>query len=163
MHSTVVTTRAGRVTIRPLRNGDETTVLAVFDALGAESRRLRFGYPKHDLKPDELDLLARVDSTHHVLVAWRDGKPLGIARLVRDGVGAPAGEIAVAVVDSRQGRGIGTALMRLLVQDAAAAGITHVRALVSLGSPSMSIISKVATVVGRQFAAGQLELLARTA
>lgn len=149
--------------MRPLRHGDTATVQAVFDALGPESRRLRFGQAKRDLTEDELDQLARADATHHVLVAWLAGRPVGIARLARDGVGSAAGEIACAVADSRQGRGIGTALMRALMADAAAAGLTHVRALISPGSSSLSVLAKAATIVARRFAAGQLEVVALTA
>jgi GNAT superfamily N-acetyltransferase len=163
MHSTVIDTRAGRILVRPLRNGDTATVAAVFDALGPHSRRLRFGLAKPRLLPGELELLARVDATHHVLAAWQDGTPVGIARLVRDGIGSPAGEIAGAVVDSRQGRGIGTALIRLLMADAAAAGITHVRATISPESTSLSVLKKATTIVSRRFAAGQLEVVALTA
>jgi GNAT superfamily N-acetyltransferase len=163
MHSTSIETRAGRIIVRALRNGDTATVASVFEALGPESRRLRFGHAKRELKPDELEQLARVDATHHVLVAWLAGRPVGIARLVRDAAGSASGEIAGEVVDSRQGRGIGTALIRLLMNDAAAAGITHVHAILSHGSPSLSVLTKAATIVSRRFAAGQLEVVALTA
>ena len=163
MHSTAVHTRAGTIIVRPLRNGDTATVQAVFAALGIESRRRRFGYSKDELKPDELRELARVDVTHHVLVAWLDGRPVGIARLVRDAPGSYAGEIAGAVVDGRQGRGIGTALLRLLLADAAAAGITHVRAQLPPGSTSLSVLTKATNIVSRRFTGGELEVVALTA
>jgi hypothetical protein len=59
------------------------------------------------LTPAELEHLARVDGNHHVLVAWFDGEPVGIARLVRDGAEA---DVAFAVVDDLQGNGVGTVL-----------------------------------------------------
>ena len=75
------------VVIRPLRAGDRDTVLAVFGRLGPESRRRRFGGAKTQLTAAELELLARVDAEHHVLVAYAEGdpRPAGLARLVRDG------------------------------------------------------------------------------
>ena len=149
--------------MRPLRNGDADTVQSVFDALGPQSRRRRFGYSKHALKPDELAELARVDALHHVLVAWLGGRPVGIARLVRDAPGSASGEIAGAVADSRQGRGIGTALLRLLMTDAAVAGITHVRATIPPGSTSLSVLEQATRIVSRRFAGGELEILALTA
>jgi GNAT superfamily N-acetyltransferase len=56
-----------------------------------------------------------------VLVAWAGGEPVGIARLVRDGDRA---EVAFAVADEWQSRGIGRLLVERLGEDARAAGIT---------------------------------------
>lgn len=108
------------VVIRPLRNGETATVRAVFDGLGDRSRLLRFGGAKNVLRDGELELLARVDATHHVLVAVAAGQPVGLARLVRDGAVA---EVAFEVVDAWQGRGIGRLLVDRLAADARAAGI----------------------------------------
>lgn len=108
------------ITIRPLRNGEQSTIRAVFDRLGPQSRLFRFGGAKAVLTDADLDVLTRVDATHHVLVALMDGDPVGIARLVRDGAEA---EVAVEVVDELQGCGIGTSLMARLAADARAAGI----------------------------------------
>lgn len=109
------------ITIRPLRNGDSAVVQAVFDRLGPASRLLRFGGAKNVLSPGDLELLARVDATHHVLVAWAGGDPIGIGRLVRDGNCA---EVAFAVADEWQSRGVGQLLADRLAADARAAGIT---------------------------------------
>lgn len=108
------------VTVRPLRNGDTAIVQAVFDGLGPRSRLLRFGGVKNVLRPADLELLARVDASHHVLVAYAEGAPIGIARLVRDGRSA---ELAFEVVDGWQHRGVGTLLVDRLAADARAAGI----------------------------------------
>ena len=56
-----------------------------------------------------------------------DPQPVGIARLVRDG---NAAEVAFAVADAYQGRGIGTILTRELASDARAAGISELVATV---------------------------------
>ena len=113
------------VTVRPLRAGDDKTVQAVFDRLGPVSRRLRFGGAKNVLLPSDLERLSRVDANHHVLVAYVEGEPVGIARLVRDG---RAAEVAFAVADDWQRRGIGTVLLDRLAEDARAAGIESFRA-----------------------------------
>jgi len=115
------------ITIRPLRNGEVGAVQAVFDALSARSRLLRFGGAKAVLTSDDLERLARVDCDHHVLVALAKGKPVGIARLVREGASA---EVAVEVADAWQGRRVGTLLMRRLAADARAAGIVRLHAVV---------------------------------
>lgn len=113
------------ITIRPLRNGDTAVVQAVFDRLGPASRQLRFGGAKNVLSPGDLELLALVDASHHALVAWAGGAPVGIGRLVRDGASA---EVAFAVADAWQSRGVGRLLADRLAADARAAGITSFRA-----------------------------------
>ena len=115
------------ITIRPLRNGDSSVVQAVFDRLGPASRQLRFGGAKNVLSPADLELLARVDGDHHVLVAWAGGEPVGIGRLVREGCTA---EVAFAVADEWQSRGVGRVLAGRLAADARAAGITSFHAQV---------------------------------
>jgi len=116
------------ITIRPLRNGETNLIRAVFDRLSARSRRLRFGGAKTELLPPELDRLAQVDGDHHVLVAFVDCEPVGIARLARQG---EAAEVAVEVADAWQGRRVGSILMSRLTADANAAGIKRLYASVS--------------------------------
>jgi GNAT superfamily N-acetyltransferase len=118
------------ISIRLLRNGDTETVAAVFERLGDESRRRRFGGPKPRLSAAELEHLARVDGGHHVLVAYVDGDPApaGLGRLVRSGRTA---EVAFEVVDEHQGRRVGSTLARILAADARAAGIVELHAVVT--------------------------------
>jgi L-amino acid N-acyltransferase YncA len=116
------------VTVRSLRNGDADTVQAVFESLGLRSRLSRFGGTKTMLTRGDLQQLARVDARHHVLVALHDCRPIGIARLVRDGNSA---EVAVEVADAWQGRRVGTLLMSRLAEDARAAGIERLHAFVA--------------------------------
>jgi GNAT superfamily N-acetyltransferase len=119
------------ITIQRLRNGDTGTVSTVFERLSDESRRRRFGGPKPRLSADELALLARVDGAHHVLVAYVDGdpRPAGLARLVR--LARRSAEVAFEVADEHQGRGVGSALARVLAADARAAGIVELQATVT--------------------------------
>jgi GNAT superfamily N-acetyltransferase len=119
------------ITIRPLRAGESETIQAVFDRLGPQSRLSRFGGAKNVLLPSDLELLSRVDDEHHVLVAVVDGRPAGIARLVRHG---DVGEVAFAVADELQGHGVGTVLVDRLAEDARAAGITRFCGDVSEGN-----------------------------
>lgn len=122
------------LTIRPLHNGDTATVAALFERLGERSRERRFCGAKPRLTELELANLARVDSDRHALVGYVDGDPApaGIARLVRSGESA---EIAFAVADDHQGRGVGSTLARELAADARAAGITQLTATVCGDNP----------------------------
>ena len=147
MHTRALRLGHGKVlTVRPLRNGDVETVLAVFDRLGEQSRRTRFNGPKPRLSPAELEYLAAVDATRHALVGYLEGddRPVAIARLVRDGASA---EIAFEVADEHQRLGIGSALTAELLADARAAGITEVTSLVSSDNPAA--VKLLRRVVGR--------------
>jgi ribosomal protein S18 acetylase RimI-like enzyme len=132
--------------VRPLRRGDVRTVMAVFERLGPDSRRTRFNGPKPCLSRDDLRQLATIDANRHALVAYVEGdpQPIAIARLVRDGHSA---EIAFAVADEYQHRGIGAALAGELVADARAAGITEITALASSDNPAaVALLKRIAHV-----------------
>jgi ribosomal protein S18 acetylase RimI-like enzyme len=148
------------ISIRTLRNGDTTTVAAVFDRLSDESRRRRFGGPKPRLSAAELAKLARVDARHHVLVAYVDGDPApaGLARLVRMGRTA---EVAFEVADEHQGRKVGSALARELAADARAAGIDELRAVVTGGNKrAMSLLARMGRQLRATWQGGECELVA---
>ena len=149
------------ITVRPLRGGETGVVQAVFDRLGPQSRRLRFGGAKNVLSQAELEQLARVDGDHHVLVAWSAGEPVGIARLVRDGASA---DVAFAVVDDLQGNGVGTVLGQRLAEDARAAGIETLRAtLTAENDASLALLKRMTTGLEVKCAAGQLEVFGHAA
>jgi ribosomal protein S18 acetylase RimI-like enzyme len=149
--------------VRPLENGDVATVSAVFERLGDRSRRSRFNGPKPCLSAAELEQLATVDSSHHALVAYVEGDPLpiAIARLARSG---PSAEVAFAVADSHQHRGIGSALAAELITDARAAGITEITALASSDNPAaLAVLRRTAGVVDVQFEGPELSIRAAIA
>jgi ribosomal protein S18 acetylase RimI-like enzyme len=147
------------LTIRPLRNGDVTTVSALMARLGERSRAQRFGGAKPRLSVRELDALARVDGTHHVLVAYTpgDGEPAGIAWLVR---AEGEAEVACAVADEHQGRGIGTLLARELAAEARASGVTHLHATVRGDNDgALSLLARCAGAIDVRFAGGERDVL----
>ena len=149
--------------VRPLRQGDAETVAAVFERLGESSRRNRFNGPKPRLSTAELEHLAAVDATRHVLVAYLEGdeRPVAIARLVRDGSSA---EIAFEVADEHQRRGIGSALTAELLADARAAGVREVTALVaSDNTAAVSLLRRVLDRLEIRFEGPELSIRAALA
>ena len=155
MHATYV----NGTTIRPLRNGDVATVLELFARLGERARASRFCGAKPRLNDAELALLARVDSERHVLVGYVDGdpRPVGIARLARDGGSA---EIALGVADELRGRGVGTALLSALAADARAAGITSFVATVCGDNPSaVALLTRCARTLDVKWRGGTREFV----
>lgn len=146
------------VTIRALRNGDTATVSALFERLGERSRQRRFCGAKPRLSEIELANLARVDHEHHVLVGYVDGdpQPIGIARLVRTGTSA---EIAFAIADAHQSRGIGSTLAGELAADARAAGITELVATVCGDNPRILALLGRLGSLSQTWRGGERELV----
>jgi ribosomal protein S18 acetylase RimI-like enzyme len=165
MHTRVIKPRHGpELLVRPLRRGDVATVLAVFERLGEESRRARFHGPKPCLSSVELEQLAAVDHSHHALVAYVEGdpQPVAIARLAR--TDRASAEIAFAVADSHQQRGIGSALAAELIADARAAGITEIVALASNDNPAvLALLRRSADVLDVRFEGPELSIRAAIA
>ena len=146
------------LTIRALRDGDTETVAALFARLGERSRERRFCGAKPRLSDVELATLARVDRDRHVLVGYVDGdsEPAGIARLVRDGDSA---EIAFAVADAHQSRGIGSVLAGELAADARAAGITQLTATVCGDNPRVIALLERLGSLDMSWHGGERELV----
>ena len=164
MHTRALKPRHGPILlVRPLCRGDVRTVVAVFERLGEQSRRTRFNGPKPCLSSAELRQLAAIDANHHALVAYVDGdpQPVAIARLVRTGRTA---EIAFAVADEYQHRGIGSMLAAELVADARAAGITEITALASSDNPAaVRLLRSVSNVLDVRLDGPELSIRAAIA
>lgn len=108
--------------VRPLARGDVTTIDAVFDGLTAEQRWLRFHVAMPRLPLSTKRRLADVDGRNRVaLVVELSGRPVGIGRYAR--VSGTQAEVALAVVATHTGRGLGTLLVNALVRHASLAGI----------------------------------------
>jgi ribosomal protein S18 acetylase RimI-like enzyme len=164
MHTRILKPKHGpTLLVRHLRDDDADTVLNVFERLGERSRRSRFNGPKPHLSAFEPAQLSRVDARLHVLVAYVDGdaRPVAIARLVRDG---HAAEVAFAVADEYQQRGIGSALGEELVADARAAGVTEVTALVASDNPAaVALLRRIANVFDLRYEGTELSIRAAIA
>ena len=148
---------------RPLHHGDVRTVMGMFRRLGERSRRTRFNGPKPCLSRSELRQLASVDASRQALVAYVEGdsRPVAIARLVRDGRSA---EIAFAVADEHQQRGIGSALAAELIADARAAGVTEITALVASDNrAAVALLRRVANVLDVRLEGPELSIRAAIA
>jgi GNAT superfamily N-acetyltransferase len=71
-----------------------------------------------------LDTLMDVDQDRHVaLIALVGGKPVGVVRYVRDVADPGVADLAVTVIDARQGRGLGRVLVTALRRCAAERGV----------------------------------------
>lgn len=122
------------VAIRQIQPDDRELVRAMFHGLSDESRRRRFMAPADELSEEDLHYLTEIDHRRHEAVAAVDpesGAMLGVARWVRRPREREVAELAVAVVDEWQGRGIGTALVTVANERAREEGISRYHAIVS--------------------------------
>ncbi|MEA2430255.1 MAG: hypothetical protein QOF65_2382 [Thermoleophilaceae bacterium] len=121
------------MTIRQIEPTDATLVRAFYDELSDRSRRLRFLVPTNELSDEDLRYLTEVDhKRHEAMVALEGERLVGVARYVRTPGDRESAEVAVVVVDDRQGDGIGTGLLDRLTERARENGIVRYTALVSV-------------------------------
>jgi GNAT superfamily N-acetyltransferase len=116
------------------------------------------------LSAEELAYLTEVDHHDHEAVIGFDtdtGEPIGVARFIRNADPHEA-EVAVTVVDHRQGRGAATALLDRLVSRARDEGLTHFLAVVlSDNRDAIEMFDHVAPPgsIRRRTASGHVELV----
>jgi acetyl coenzyme A synthetase (ADP forming)-like protein len=121
----------GSIHIRGIRADDKERLLDHFRHMSQDSIYHRFFGLKHSLTEQDLVRFTEIDFVSHVaLVATLrtggDERFIGVGRYVTTG---PArAEVAFAVLDEHQGRGIGTVLLDHLGRVARAAGITEFQA-----------------------------------
>ena len=121
--------------IRPLEPADAGRLAEGLERLSRASRRQRFLTAVERLTKAQLAYLTSPDLENHlalgVEVLPADGSaPLGIgvARCVREVLGDEVAEVAAAVADEWQGRGVGTLLLTHLTRWARAKGIRRFQA-----------------------------------
>jgi RimJ/RimL family protein N-acetyltransferase len=121
-----------RLELRAIEPADRTALAESFRRLSPQSRRQRFLASKSELTDRELHQLTECDGESDYAIAARLPCPgactseiVGVARFSRAGQDPSVAEIAVAVIDAWQRRGLGRALLERIVEAAAERGITQ--------------------------------------
>jgi GNAT superfamily N-acetyltransferase len=125
-YSIIETLRDGRgVEIRALRPADRAGLISAVERVGEASLRRRFFGTKRHFSEKEIAFFVDVDfATHVALVAVADEGRSAIVAGARYVVVCPtAAEVAFAVTDQYQGRGLGVLLIRHLTGIARRAGL----------------------------------------
>ncbi len=119
-----------RVEIRPVCDEDAPYLVDLFEHLSLQSRYQRFNRPVIDPAPEFVESSARdyahIESPSEGLLAFVDlpGQPhaaVGGGRFIVFEPGVA--EVSLAVRDDLHGQGIGTEILRRLIEDARKAGI----------------------------------------
>jgi len=143
--STAVEPRADELMIRPISPDDKEGLSRSFDRLSEQSRYRRFLSPHDRLSAAELRYFTEVDHhDHEALVAVDPRIPagVGLARYVRWKGDPQSAELAVAVVDDWQGKGVGTRLASALAKRAREEGISVFTAIVLADNDPMLSLAR---------------------
>jgi len=121
------------VHFRPIRPADREGLLEAFHGLSKATVRDRFFSVKIELSDAELEFFTNVDLRDHVaLVAEleQDGRqvPVAVGRFVGDQERPGHAEMAITVTDQHQGIGIGTLMLRQLIDCARRVEFSHLDA-----------------------------------
>lgn len=109
--------------MRPIRPEDAEALQDLFASLSAEDVRLRFFYPLRRLSPGQVARFTQIDYDREMaFVLEAEAVLLGVARLIADPDRERA-EFAVMVRTDLKSHGIGTLLMKTLVDYAKQSGI----------------------------------------
>ncbi len=151
---------AEELTFRRLRGGERRAILDIFAGMSERSRGLRFHGAKPRLTERDLEQLESVGCCGReavVAIERATGRAIGIARYV---VGAEdVAEVAYAVVDDWQGRGVGRRLIVELGRLADSHGIARLRGVVDAGNrPALGLLDHIGNAVRREYEGGSLEV-----
>jgi putative redox protein len=153
---------ADALVIRPIEPGDKQAMIEGFENLSDTSRYRRFLAPHDELSAGELRYFTEVDhQDHEALVALdpRTGQGIAVARYIRSGDDPTVAELAVAVIDDWQGRGVGSRLVAALADRAREQGITRFSAYVLAGNEMMlGLLEDLGTVRVLHTELGTVEL-----
>lgn len=149
------------VIIRRIHRTDGALLREHFDHLGDESRYRRFLGLVNHLSLDQVEYFTRPDHHRHeaLFALDDDGHPVGVARYIGSSGDPATAEVAAAVVDDWQGRGVGRELLDRLAGAARAQGIRRFTALMLEGNgPMRHLLADLGTVETLDRDAGSIEV-----
>ena len=134
--------------VRPIRPEDAAMERAFVAGLSDESRYLRFMQHLSALTPQMLARFTQVDYDRELALIAIEGVPgqeamVGVARYVAN-PDAESAEFAVTVADAWHGRGLGRALMQMLIERAKKRGFLRLMGVVlAVNAPMLRLASSL--------------------
>ena len=110
----VVLRDGSTIRLRPIRPEDRGELLRLYDRLSPESRRFRFFATASGNDVEVTRLLRAGRKNDCVLVAEASGHISGVAVYFREPQAPDRAEVALAIADALQGRGVGTRMLEVL-------------------------------------------------
>jgi RimJ/RimL family protein N-acetyltransferase len=139
------------VLLREAGPDDAQLVQLGFAQLSDKSRQFRFLRAMRRLSEDDLSFLAGADTNEVIGALDLSGTiptPVGMARYVRLPLTSELAEVAITVIDSHQGRGLGTLLFGCLAWQARQTGLKGFVALVHRRNAQMrDLLANLGAVV----------------
>jgi GNAT superfamily N-acetyltransferase len=152
-----------RLEVSPLQPADKSSLREGAKHLSPESAYRRFFVPTAHLTDGQLTYLTTLDHQRHEALGVSDpitGEGVAVARYVQTTDEPATAEIAIAVIDRWQGRGVGRALLNRLSAVAQARGISRFTGVILADNPRMiKLMSSLGTVVSRRADSGTVELV----
>ena len=128
--ATIVLRDGSTLTVRPIRPEDAAELSRFYSGLSLESRVFRF-FAAVANADSSVKRMVEVDYTaSYGIVAIAGAKPLIVGHAMYVQIEPRKAELALAVADAYQGRGLGTILLGQLAEAAAAAGLDLLEAVV---------------------------------
>ena len=152
-------TDGGTVEVRPARAQDFEAVRAMHAAMSPDNMYLRFFSMSPRAAEQEARRVCREpDSDHAALLAWQDGRLVGVGAYELSGKPGVA-EVAFAVPDDMHGRGIASVLLEHLVWQARQRGLEAFTAeTLAENSAMLRVFADAGLPAQRRIAGGTVEL-----
>ena len=154
------------VRIRPIRDSDARELQRAFALMSEESQYSRFltGTPR--LTDSQATYFTAIDHVgHEAYVAHSPDDEtyiIGVARFIRHAAAPDEAELAITVADSWHGRGLATALLRVLTERAITVGVKRFRAEMMADNEAVLRLLRSAGMtdetVSGELASGTIEL-----
>lgn len=133
------------LTIRPLRPDDRERDLEFVNSLSDQARYMRLLSPMHTLPQSMLEGLMDIDYRDRmafVAVRWQQNRDriVAVARYARTEPGSV--EFAIAVADAEQRSGVGSEMLRLLMQFASERGFAEMYGIALVENAPMRALAR---------------------
>jgi acyl-CoA synthetase (NDP forming)/GNAT superfamily N-acetyltransferase len=148
------------VRVRPIGPEDADALVALHSRFSERTRYMRFFAPYPRIPQRDLARFVNVDhADREALVVESGGLLIALGQYERLGEGSPDAEVAFAVEDTYQGKGVGSVLLEHLAAAAPRAGITRfVAEVLPQNGAMLRVFADAGFQVTREYADGVVHL-----